>query len=94
MVALVLHARRRGRRAQTGAREALAREVGHPLSERELAERQLVGMAQVALADQQLDEKEEKFLHKWAGQRGLSEDDVARLLAAAEQEATEPGPGG
>ena len=91
VVALVLYSRRRGRRVQAGAREALAREIGHPLSERELAERQFVGMARVAMADPTLDKKEEKFLHKWAGQRGLSEDDVARLLASAEQDTAEQG---
>lgn len=72
----------------------MAREVGHPLSERELAERQLVGMARVAMADQKMDEKEAKFLRKWASQRGLSEDDVGRLLASAEQETAEAVLGG
>ena len=93
VVALVLYSRRRGRRAQAGAREALAREFGHPLSERELAERQFVGMAQVAMADRQLDKKEEETLHKWAAQRGFSEDDVTRLLASAERETAETGVG-
>ncbi|MCP3959670.1 MAG: hypothetical protein GY719_17615 [bacterium] len=45
VVALVLYSCRKGRRAQAGAREALTREFGHQLSQRELAERQLVGMA-------------------------------------------------
>ncbi len=91
VVAIALYSRGRRSQARAGAQEALARDFGHPPSERELAERQLAGMARVALADQQLDEKEKRFLHKWAGERGLSEGDVARLLASAEQETAEPG---
>ncbi len=91
VVAIILYSRGQRRRAQAGAQQALAREFGHPPSARELAERQLVGMARVALADGQLDDKEKKFLQAWAGRRGLSEDDVARLLTSAEEATAEPG---
>ena len=93
VIAIIVYSRGKRRQAQAGAREALAREFGHPPSVRELAERQLAGMARVALADKQLDDREEKFLKSWAKRRGLSEDDVARLLAAAEQETTDSGVG-
>ena len=91
VIALILYSRRQRQQAQAGAQAALVRDFGHQPSARELAERQFVGMARVALADQQLDDKERKFLQSWAGRRDLSEDDVARLLASAEQETAETG---
>ncbi len=86
VVAVVMISRRRRQRARAAAQEALTRELGHLPTARELAERQFIGMARVALADQQLDDKERKLLEAWAERRGLSDDDVARLLAAAKQE--------
>lgn len=86
IIAAAVYFQKRRRQTQATARAGLTREFGHQPTERELTERQLVGMARVAVADGTLDDPEKKVLQKWAEQRGLTGDDVARLLTAAEQE--------
>lgn len=89
VIGIVLYSLNRRKQARASAHEALVREFGHEPSSRELAERQFTGMARVALADNQLDDKENKFLRIWAVKRGLSGDDVDRLLAFAKLETAE-----
>ncbi|MEM7356352.1 MAG: TMEM43 family protein [Acidobacteriota bacterium] len=91
IVGLVIYVRRRRQQTRVVAREGLTRTLGHEPSERELAERQLVFMAGIAVADGQLDSREEKLLQTWAEDRGLSGDDVARLLTTAKSETADTG---
>ena len=91
IVAVVVYVRNRRQQAQVAAREGLVRTLGHEPTERELAERQLIGMASITMVDGHLDDREKQLLQKWAEGRGLSGDDVARLLTSAELESADAG---
>ena len=91
VAAILIVSRNKRQQARAAAQKALVRELGHLPSARELAERQFAGMARVALADGQLDDKEKKLLQAWAERRRFSGEDVAGWLAAVEQDSADAG---
>lgn len=84
-VTLMVLLRRRGKLSQTALKKDLVEHYGETLDEYKLKELEFLELAQLALSDYEFEDKEKRFLVRWAHKHHWDRDKCKEMLRQAKQ---------